>query len=54
MLTVGVVTFCLATTVKALDVTGVRSVLVTTDTVLPPAGPLVSPRSVIAQLVVWR
>ena len=47
MLTVGVVTFPPATTVKPLEVTGVRSVLVTTDSVLPPAGPLVRPRSVI-------
>ena len=47
MLTVGVVTLPPGTTVKPLEVTGVRSVLVTTDTVLPPAGPLVSPRSVM-------
>ena len=47
MLTVGVVTFPPATTVKPLEVTGVRSVLVTTDSVLPPTGPLVRPRSVI-------
>ena len=47
MLTVGVVTLPPATTVKPPEVTGVRSVLVTTDSVLPPAGPLVSPRSVI-------
>src|SRR5688572_28096785 len=47
MLTVGVVTFPPATTVKLLEVTGVRSVLVTTDSVLPPAGPLVRPRRVM-------
>ena len=47
MLTVGGVTFPPPTTVKPLEVTGVRSVLVTTDSVLPPAGPLVRPRRVI-------
>src|SRR6478752_4811656 len=47
MVAVGVVTLPPATTSNAADVAGVRSVLVTTDSVLDPAEPLVSPRRVI-------
>ncbi len=47
MVAVGVVTLPPATTSNGADAVGVRSVLVTTDNVLAPAGPLVSPRRVI-------